>query len=242
MIDGGRAHLADVEQRTQRGTRGERRKRSAYQRSFYANPWAHSRRNLHPNVGERHAVSGVVGRAQNVRAIRGGGQHVGRHVHRIFRPLRIEDHAGGVPNRAGGAPSVRHGGIAAEKRAHAGDGNGQVLRARILRTRTRSGQGIGRPVIQVVDVQRIGVAGDACRDIFRGIVERRAVGDVQGLRIGSPGSRAAHAAKRGGDAAVDAVDIKDLAHLVVDEQRLVVRRDGQDHTGDGGVCLDESVG
>ena len=103
-------------------------------------------------------------------------------------------------------------GIAGEISADAGNGDREILRA------AGSAQ-LGAPAgVGVIDVKRIGVIA----------AERGAVDDVEGIGIGGPGSGSTETAKGRGRAAGGAVEIKNVAYLIVDEY-LVAIRSGSQH-------------
>src|ERR1039458_6569528 len=133
--------------------------------------------------------------------------------------FRSEGDARVVPNRAGGAPGVSHRGKAsasAQVRADTGDGNREAQRAA-----SGFAQVVARKArVLVVHIQRVAVAG----------AETCAVSDVQRLRVWSPGCSVAHAAKSLLDPGGSTVKIKDLAHLIVDENCVVVRCNRQHDT------------
>jgi len=80
--------------------------------------------NIDANIVDLDTAAGNC-RAQNVLAVGCGGQRVVLYGHES-QWLRIEGHAGEVPDRAGGAPGVVHGGLASEKGSHGGNHDSRV--------------------------------------------------------------------------------------------------------------------
>ena len=82
------------------------------------------------------------------------------------------------------------------------------------------------------------MSGNACRRV----VQRRIVGDVERLRVGSPGSRISHSTKGRNTSAVDRVEIEELTCLIVDKQLRIIRRDSKNHARHIGILRAERVG
>ena len=148
----------------------------------------------------------------------------------------IELEGGAVADCTGGAPGVGDGGIASQIGADAGDGDGRSLdgereggiwqsaagrhgvsREGAWRQRVEGPTGVG-----VVDVEGVSVAGDEAGIAGRRSIQLRVVDDVEGDRVGGPGSRCAHASEGGEAAGGGVVEIEEVARLVIDEQQGIV--------------------
>ena len=91
-------------------------------------------------------------------------------------------------------------------------------------------QAVSAPTgVGVVHVERISVTA----------AERGAIDDIERIRILRPCGCSSQAAERRDDAAGGVVQVKEAANLIVDEQIVGIRRNGQHHAGNRSVLLGE---